>query len=142
MSDTVLSGFDLLIYFMKKFLAVCLLLMTLPACAQGWVRYAQSEGATHYFDSLRTRKMGDTAFVWDLHDLTTGATGSDGISFRSSLFALEYNCRARQYRVLSSAQMDGAMGTGSVVQEKSGAGAWTDAAAESLRGRLFNHICE
>ena len=124
---------------MKKFLALYLLVAALPSYAQGWVRYAQTAEATHYFDSLRTRKMGDTAFVWDLHDLQKPE--SDGAS-RSVLFALEYNCRPRQYRVLSTAWMSGAMAGGNTVKETIGAGEWHDAAAESLRGMLFKHICE
>jgi hypothetical protein len=127
---------------MKKFLAVCLLLATLPVCAQGWVRYAQTDEATHYFDSLRTRKMGDTAFVWDLHELKVPAVDGAGTRFQSLLFALEYNCRPRQYRVLSTAWMAGAMGDGRMVKETTGAGEWHDATAGSLRGMLFNHICE
>lgn len=127
---------------MKKFLAVCLLLATLPVCAQGWVRYAQTDEATHYFDSLRTRKMGDTAFVWDLHALKVPTVDEAGSTFQSLLFALEYNCRPRQYRVLSTAWMAGSMATGSVVKETTGTGEWHDAAAGSLRGMLFNHICE
>lgn len=127
---------------MKKFLAVCLLLTTLPVCAQGWVRYAQTDEATHYYDSLRTRKMGDTAFVWDLHALKVPAVDDAGTSFQSLLFALEYNCRPRQYRVLSTAWMAGTMGDGRIVKETTDAGEWHDAAAGSMRGMLFNHICE
>jgi hypothetical protein len=58
---------------MKKIAALLLLLTTLPAWSQAWIRYAQTDSATLHFDSLRTRKMGDTAFVWDLHDLKTEA---------------------------------------------------------------------
>jgi len=125
--------------FMKKFLALCLLAAALPTYAQGWVRYTQTAEATHYFDSLRTRKMGDTAFVWDLHDLQK--PDADGAS-RSVLFALEYNCRPRLYRVLSTAWMADAMAGGNVVKETTGPGEWHDATAGSLRGMLFNHICE
>lgn len=131
---------------MKKILAICLLLVTLPVCAQGWVRYAQTDEATHYFDSLRTRKMGDTAFVWDLHELKVPAVDDAGTSFQSLMFALEYNCRPRQYRVLSTAWMAGSTVSsstgGKVVKEAIGAGEWHDAAAGSLRGMLFSHICE
>lgn len=128
---------------MKKIIALLLLLLAaLPVCAQGWVRYAQTDEATHYFDSLRTRKMGDTAFVWDLHDLRAPVTDDAGIRFQSVLFALEYNCRPRKYRVLSTAWMAGSMAGGSAAKETAGAGEWQDAAADSLRGMLFKHICE
>lgn len=127
---------------MKKIIALLLLLAAFPVCAEGWVRYAQTEEATHYFDSLRTRKMGDTAFVWDLHDLTARTVDDAGAAFQSLLFAVEYNCRPKKYRVLSTTWMAGSMGGGSVVKETTGAGEWHDATAESLRGMLFKHICE
>lgn len=127
---------------MKKLFALCLLAAALPSYAQGWVRYAQTAEATYYFDSLRTRKMGDIAFVWDLQDLKVPAADNTGMASQSVLFALEYNCRPKQYRVLSTAWMAGALAGGSVVKETIGAGEWQDAAAESLRGMLFKHICE
>ena len=51
---------------MKKITALLLLLTAVPAAAQGWVRYAQTDEADFYFDSLRTRKMGDMVVV-DAH---------------------------------------------------------------------------
>ena len=80
---------------MKNLLAACLLLASLSASAQTWTRYAQTDDATIYFDHLRTRKIGDVAFVWDLHDLSAPLTQADGKPFRSALYAVEYNCRAK-----------------------------------------------
>ncbi len=54
---------------MKTLLTILLALIPTTLLAQNWVRYAESDQSLMYFDSLRTRKMGDTAFVWDLHDL-------------------------------------------------------------------------
>ncbi len=127
---------------MKKILFACLLCAVLPASAQGWVRYAETDAATMYFDSLHTRKMGDTAFVWDLHDLNAPAQGSDKQPFRSALFALEYNCRAKKSRILSAKRMTENMGHGAVASEENLVGEWMDADAASLAGKLFNHICE
>lgn len=127
---------------MKKFVTLILLLTTLPACAQGWVRYAQTDEAILYFDSLRTRKMGDTAFVWDLHDLKTESQDGQGKVYRSALFATEYQCRARKHRWLGVTRHAEPMATGAAVAEETGAGEWVETRPESLAGQLFKHICE
>ena len=69
---------------MKKIATLLLLLAALPAWSQVWLPYAQTDSATLYFDSLRTRKMGDTAFVWDLHDLKAEAKDGSGRAYRAA----------------------------------------------------------
>jgi hypothetical protein len=139
---TVAYHLYLLIKIMRKILLAGMLLITLPAFAQGWVRYAQTDAASMYFDSLHTRKMGDTAFVWDLHDLVNAATEGNGKTYRSALYAIEYNCRARKRRVLGATFMTESMGKGATAAEESLVSDWTDAATGSLAGELFKHICE
>lgn len=127
---------------MTKLAALIILLTALPASAQGWVRYAQTDDASYYFDSLRTRKMGDTAFVWDLHDLSGEARDGQGKIYRSALHAIEYQCRARKHRQLSVVRHAEPMGKGATVSEESGAGDWIETRPDSLAGQLFNHVCE
>jgi hypothetical protein len=126
---------------MKKVIPFVLLLITLPAWSQAWIRYAQTDAATLYFDSLRTRKMGDTAFVWDLHDLKSPAKDATGRVYRSVMHATEYQCRIRQRRVLSILLHAEPMATGTSVEIISVAD-WTETPPDSLAGELFNHICE
>lgn len=128
---------------MKKTAALALLLITaLPTLAtEIWIPYAESDAATMYFDSLRTRKMGDTSFVWDLHDLKAEATDAHGKAYRSVMYAIEYQCRARKRRVLGIQRYAEAMGKGAVAEETM-TGEWTPTPPESLGGQLFNHICE
>lgn len=95
-----------------------------------------------YFDSLRTRKMGDTAFVWDLHDLNGDATDSSGQGYRSVLYAVEYQCRRRKWRLLGSSRHSQAMGAGKPISEEAGATAFVAAAPGSRAEQLFNHVCE
>lgn len=127
---------------MKKITALVLLLAALPACAQGWVRYAETEESLLYFDSLRTRKMGDTAFVWDLHDLKAEGRDAQGKTYRSALYATEYQCRARKHRTLGITRHAEPMGRGAAVSEDSGAGNWMETKPDSLAGELFKHVCE
>jgi len=126
---------------MRKIIALALLVIALPAWSQAWIRYAQTDTATLYFDSLRPRKMGDTAFVWDLHDLKTEAKDASGRVYRSIMHATEYQCRIRQRRVLSILLHSEPMAKGTSVEIVS-AGDWTATPPDSLAGELFNHICE
>ena len=59
----------------SRFFLTLLCMVVANAYGGGWVlvRYAETEPAIHYFESVQMRKMGDTAFVWDLHDLKTPA---------------------------------------------------------------------
>lgn len=127
---------------MKRLLTIALLLTCLPGFTQHWVRYAQTDEGNYYFDSLRTRKMGDTAFVWDLHDLTSAAIDGTGKSFHSVLYATEYQCRARKSRVLGITRLAEAMGSGVITSEETRVSDWLEARPDSLSGQLFNHICE
>ncbi|NDC08566.1 MAG: hypothetical protein EBZ75_04370 [Oxalobacteraceae bacterium] len=126
---------------MKKIAALFLLLTTLPAWSQVWLPYSQNESASLYFDSLRTRKMGDTAFVWDLHDLKAEAKDGSGRAYRSVMHATEYQCRIRQRRVLSVLLHAGPMATGAAVELVT-AGDWEATPPGSVGGQLFDHICE
>ena len=127
---------------MKKFLTIALLCFATPVLAQHWVRYAESDESLMYFDSLRTRKMGDTAFVWDLHDLKSATTDSSGKSYLSVLYAVEYQCRARKWRVLGTSRHARSMGGGKPVSEEAGATAFAEAGPGSRAEQLFNHVCE
>ena len=127
---------------MKNLLAACLLLASLSASAQTWTRYAQTDEATIYFDHLRTRKIGDVAFVWDLHDLSAPLTQADGKPFRSALYAVEYNCRAKKRRMLSVLRHAENMGKGSVTAEEIQVSEWTEVKPDSLESALFDRVCE
>lgn len=127
---------------MKKSIAAALLMLSLSAFAQqAWIRYAETDEATLYFDSLRTRKMGDTSFVWDLHDLKVPATDGQGKQYRSVLYATEYQCRARKRRILGIVRHAEAMGKGEATEVVQ-TGDWTPAPKDSIAGQLFDHICE
>jgi hypothetical protein len=85
--------------------------------------------------------MGDTAFVWDLHDLNTPATDAEGRVYRSVMHATEYQCRIRQRRVLATLLHAEPMAQGAAVEIAS-PGEWTSTPPGSLAGDLFDHICE
>ncbi len=127
---------------MKSLLAIVLLAAALPATAENWVRYAQTNDASRYYDKERTILMSGTAFIWDLHDLGAETAGLGGKPHRSVLHAIEVNCRKEQHRVLSFHQMAGAMGAGPMVGEHSMVGEWRKAADQSAESRLMAIACE
>ena len=122
---------------MRRILSIGLLFLANVAVAENWVKYAQSNDTQRYFDRERTISMGGTAFIWDLHELGSGALAADGKPYRSVLHAIEVNCRKEQHRVLSFHRMSGAMGAGVAVEEHSIVSEWSEPAAQTPEARLM-----
>lgn len=127
---------------MKTSLLFSLLLAASSVHADSWVRYAQTDAASLYFEKHRIIKMGSTAMIWDLHDLKTTAVDTNGQTYRSVLNATEFNCRMAQYRLISVQRLDGAMGSGRVVSEISEASGWGDAASSAAADMLLREACD
>lgn len=127
---------------MKTSLLLCSLLLATSAHAESWARYGQTDEANLYYDKHRIIKMGSTAMIWDLHDLKTPALDANGASYRSALYATEYNCRMGQYRLLSVQRLAGAMGSGAVISEETVAASWRDAATSPVADKLLTEACD
>jgi len=127
---------------MKRIFFTALLMVSLPAAAENWVRYAQSDDVSRYYDKERVLLMSGTAFIWDLHDLRAETAGIDGKPHRSVTYATEVNCRKEQVRVLSYQQMAGSMGAGPMVAEHSLVGDWKSPSQQSAESRLMMIACE
>ena len=128
----------------SRFFLTLLCILAANAYGGGWVlvRYAETEPAIHYFESVQMRKMGDTAFVWDLHDLKTPAVTTDGFAYNSVAYAVEYQCRARKRRTLAIKWFEKHLGEGAVKSQEGVVSDWMIATPETLEGQLFNHVCE
>ena len=70
------------------------------------------------------------------------ATDPAGKPYQSVLYAVEYQCRARKWRVLGTSRHPQGMGAGKPVSEEAGAMAFTEAGPGSRAEQLFNHVCE
>jgi hypothetical protein len=127
---------------MKNLLALCLLFTLFPAHAESWASYAQTNEAVLYYDKHRVIKMGSTAMIWDLHDLKAAATDAKGNSYRSVLYATEFNCRMGQHRLLSVQRVAGTMGSGAVVSEETAAGEWREAGTSASADKLMLSACD
>jgi hypothetical protein len=126
---------------MKKWICLCLCLIAVPAFANNWVRYAQNDDATRYYDKLRMVNMSGTAFIWDMQNLTNPATDSSGHSYRSVLYPTEFSCRKHLRRVLSARRMSGTMGEGSVVSEQAIVGTWVEVMPQTPDDELMKAVC-
>jgi hypothetical protein len=122
--------------------AVVCCLCSQTAWAEGWIRYADNDQVDMYFDSFNKRKMGDTAFVWDLHDLKAPNKRSNGFAFQSVGYAVEYQCRAMKRRVLAIKWFSAQMGEGKQQVEEGVVGDWVVIKPGSIEKLLFDHICE
>ncbi len=123
-------------------LAFLYCLSSQAAWAEGWIRYADNDKVDMYFDSFHKRKMGDTAFVWDLHDLKSPAKRSNEFVYKSVGYAVEYQCRAMKRRVLAIKWYSDKMGEGKQQVEEGVVGDWVVITPGSIEKLLFDHICE
>lgn len=127
---------------MKKWICLSLCLSVVPALANNWVQYAQSDDVVRYYDKLRMINMSGTAYIWDLQDLKTPVTDSSGQSFHSVLHPTEFSCRKQLRRVLSTRKMSGGMGEGSLVSEQTLVGPWLDVMPDTPEDNLMKAACE
>ena len=127
-----------------RFLFALLCIFSTNALAGGFVlvRYAETEQAIHFFDSIQMRKMGDTAFVWDMHDLKTAATTPSGFTYFTVGYAIEYQCRAQKRRTLAIKWFEKHLGEGASKSQEGVVSVWITITPDSLEGQLYNHVCE
>ena len=112
---------------MKRILTLLLFTSLSSAHAQQWIPYSQTSQGTQYVDLQRAVVMGgSTAFILDLHDMKSDANDADGKTYRSILYAVEFNCRKEQRRVLSLQRKSESMGNGAVVSEYSQVSEWVE----------------
>ena len=110
---------------------------------QVWVQYAETKNKKFFFDSYRKYKNGDTVIVWDLNEVKfLKEDKKNSFSYKSAIFATEYNCRKKQKRTLNYKLLSGSMGSGNIISEKSLVSEWEDASNQTLGGKLYKHICE
>ena len=127
---------------MKKIFPLVLFLLLRSAHAEQWIPYSQTSQGTQYFDLQSSITMGGSAaFILDLHDMKSEANDADGKTYRSILYAVEFNCRKEQRRVLSWQRKSESMGNGAVVSEHSQVSEWTDVKTPNAK-RLMMAACE
>ena len=127
---------------MKRLFFLSLILIAAPAWSESWELYAKTEEAVLYFDEHRRVVMSGTAFIWDLHDFRNIAIDAAGQSYRSILYATEYNCRKETRRVLSAQRMQDSYGKGAIVSENMQVGEWEQIVPHSPAAKLMIAACQ
>jgi hypothetical protein len=127
---------------MKKILYLLLFTVIGSAHAQQWIPYSQTSQGTQYFDLQRAVTMGGSAaFILDLHDMKSEINDTDGKAYRSIVYAMEFNCRKQQQRVLGWQRKSESMSNGAVVSEYSQVSEWSDVKTPNAK-RLMIAACE
>ena len=127
---------------MKKWYVLCACFIAMPAFAENWVRYAEVNEVSRYYDKLRMVNMSGNAFIWDLHDLRTPMADASGKAYQSVLYPTEFSCRKHQRRILSTHKMSDSMGAGTLITEQNMVGNWVDVVPHTPDDHLMRAVCE
>lgn len=115
-----------------------LLLICLPVAA--WAEWRFVGGALradYYIELSSVRSNGSNREVLELFDLSE----PDAHGSRSYLAVFEYDCWARQYRILRSACFDGQMARGQQGRENRIPGAWQEVLPSSAGNTVLDQVC-
>jgi hypothetical protein len=121
---------------MKKLFLVGLMLLTGSAWAE-WVRYAENDENSFYFDPATLRKDGNMRRIWEL----TNFKQRDKYGSISSRSRCEYDCKHERYRVLTVSEHSEPMAGGSVTRHQYDGGPWADIPPNTVSEVLFKIVC-
>ena len=121
---------------MKKLFLIGLMLLTGSAWAE-WVRYAESEEVTFYYDSYTIRKEGNLRRVWELQDLRKREKDGN-ISVRARL---EYDCKNERSRHLGLSTHSEPMAGGTVLSTDGEDNNWLAIPPSTPFGTILNIVC-
>jgi hypothetical protein len=127
---------------MKKWLVLCACFIAMPAFAENWVRYAEVNEVSRYYDKLRMVNMSGNAFIWDLQNLRTPMVDASGKAYQSVLYPTEFSCRKHQRRILSTHKMSDSMGAGTLITEQNMVGNWVDVVPHTPDDHLMRAVCD
>ena len=121
---------------MKKLFLVCLMMLTGSAWAE-WVRYAESEEATFYFDPATIRKEGNMRRVWAIQDLRKPDKGGEmSVRVRN-----EYDCKNERSRTLGLSTHSEPMAGGTVLVTAGEASPWREVPPNTPSEIMFKIVC-
>lgn len=112
----------------------------LPAWGASWSLVTSTDGTSHYLDAKTLRKTADVRRVWELSSRQQVSPGGVG----SQRLLVEYDCRAKRYRLLQLEAFAGPMATGMVVgsvDHAAGGAQWHDVAVGSVAQAVLAEVC-
>jgi hypothetical protein len=121
---------------MKKLFLFSLVMLAGSAWAE-WVKYAEKDENTFYFDPATVRKDGNMRRVWEL----TNYKQRDKYGSISSRLRGEYDCKQERYRVLTISEHSEPMAGGSVTRQQYDGGPWADIPPGTISEVIFKVVC-
>jgi hypothetical protein len=121
---------------MKKLFLICLMMLAGSAWAE-WVKYADTDESSFYFDPATFRKDGNMRRVWLLQDLRK--RHKDGEMSRR--YRAEYDCKNERWRILTISEHSEPMAGGSAMRSQSDEDSWTDIAPGTVTDTMLKIVC-
>jgi len=100
--------------FKKKIAAGMILLAACGAASAKWIKVAETEGDTFYYESSMVRKTGKYLRLWHLVDHSEVKTAARG-PYKSSKVQVELQCRESRWRVIYLTYHSERMGAGNLL---------------------------
>lgn len=100
--------------FKSKFAAGMILLAACGAASAKWIKVAETEGDTFYYESGMVRKTGKYLRLWHLVDHSAVKMAARG-PFKSSKVQIELHCRENSWRVIYLTYHSERMGGGNLL---------------------------
>lgn len=106
-----------------------------------WTRLGEDkEGTAIYIDQSTLQRKDDIATLWVLFDYRANQL-VDGVSSRSAIAKLRYDCFGEKLRILSTSFHSGNMGLGKVISSNSVPKRWEPISPNSMAGSSFDYAC-
>lgn len=127
---------------MHKIILIALLSMLSGHAMADWEEIDDSDTQTTYANLATIVKTGNIVQMWNMFDLRTADTTSDGKPYMSMKLRNEYNCDDEQVRTLAFTFHSKNMGKGKVVASGSNPSDWKDIEPDTINALLLNAACE
>ena len=123
---------------MKRLLiTLTMLLIAVPAEAQNWTKFIESDSAVHYIDLTTLRINGDMRKVWELADLKTRHPDGE----MSRRYLTEIDCKEERNRILGNSEHPQPMAGGASLISNQKPSEWAYIAPGTLAAIVLRLVC-
>ncbi len=126
---------------MRKTILMLLLASASSNAFAEWVAIGGDEVSTVYVDPATILKIGDKVKMWHLADFNKGQVTATGRQYASQKSQYEYDCKARQARLLTFVSHTRNMGAGAMVEGDWHPLKWEPPAPGSVVDYLRKYAC-
>ena len=125
---------------MRKAILMMLLAVVSSSAMATWVNVSESEASTGYVDSVTISRVGDRVKMWELFDYKASRDIA-GKPYMSRKAQVEYDCKDKQSRTLTSFAHSGNMGGGEVVYTELVTEKWEPVPPRNVVETLWKLAC-